>query len=64
MTLRSIVAPAGAEVSIARLKIVPVWDPIRNRPDFQQMLLGPKQIGPNKERKVNLRNFFVDICGV
>jgi hypothetical protein len=40
--------PAGGSVSIARLKIDPVWDPIRNRPDFQQLLLGPEQIGPNK----------------
>jgi serine/threonine protein kinase len=40
--------PAGGVVSIARLKIDPVWDPIRNRPDFQQLLSGPEQIGPNK----------------
>jgi TolB-like protein/Tfp pilus assembly protein PilF len=40
--------PAGWEVSIARLKIDPVWDPIRNRPDFQQLLSSPEQIGPNK----------------
>jgi tetratricopeptide (TPR) repeat protein len=40
--------PAGYAVSIARLKIDPVWDPIRNRPDFQQLLSGPEQIGPNK----------------
>jgi len=40
--------PAGWEVSIARLKIDPVWDPIRNRPDFQKLLSGPEQIGPNK----------------
>ena len=40
--------PAGEAVSIARLKIDPVWDPIRNRPDFQQLLAGPEQIGPNK----------------
>jgi TolB-like protein/Tfp pilus assembly protein PilF len=40
--------PAGQRVSIARLKIDPVWDPIRNRPDFQQLLSGPEQIGPNK----------------
>jgi TolB-like protein len=40
--------PAGQRVSIARLKIDPVWDPIRNRPDFQQLLLGPEQIGPNE----------------
>ncbi|HEU5238959.1 MAG TPA: hypothetical protein VFU37_17645, partial [Pyrinomonadaceae bacterium] len=40
--------PAGQVVSIARLKVDPVWDPIRNRPDFQQLLSGPEQIGPNK----------------
>ena len=47
--LRSLLSiPAGWGVSIARLKIDPVWDPIRNRPDFQQLLSGPEQIGPNK----------------
>jgi len=40
--------PAGGAVSIARLKIDPVWDPIRDRPDFQQLLSGPEQIGPGK----------------
>jgi len=40
--------PAGTDVSIALLKIDPVWDPIRNRPDFQQLLSGPELIGPNK----------------
>jgi serine/threonine-protein kinase len=40
--------PAGGSVSIARLKIDPVWDPIRNRPDFQELLSGPEQVGPNK----------------
>jgi serine/threonine-protein kinase len=40
--------PAGQVASIDRLKIDPVWDPIRNRPDFQQLLSGPEQIGPNK----------------
>jgi predicted Zn-dependent protease len=40
--------PAGHVASIARLKIDPVWDPIRNRPDFQQLVSGPEQIGPNK----------------
>jgi TolB-like protein len=38
--------PSG--ISIARLKIDPVWDPIRNRPDFQQLLTGTELIGPNK----------------
>jgi TolB-like protein/Tfp pilus assembly protein PilF len=40
--------PAGDAASIARLKIDPVWDPIRNRPDFQQLLSGPEKVGPNK----------------
>jgi TolB-like protein/Tfp pilus assembly protein PilF len=40
--------PAGGAASIALLKIDPVWDPIRNRPDFQQLLSAPEQIGPNK----------------
>jgi tetratricopeptide (TPR) repeat protein len=40
--------PAGHVASIARLKIDPIWDPIRNRPDFQQLLSGPEQVGPNK----------------
>ena len=40
--------PAGQVASIARLKIDPVWDPIRNRLDFQQLLSGPEQVGPNK----------------
>src|SRR5215813_7164905 len=40
--------PAGQVTSIARLKIDPVWDPIRNRPDFQELLSGQEQIGPNK----------------
>jgi TolB-like protein/Flp pilus assembly protein TadD len=40
--------PAGQSVSIALLKIDPIWDLIRNRPDFQQLLSGPEQIGPKK----------------
>jgi tetratricopeptide (TPR) repeat protein len=40
--------PAGAVASIARLKIDPAWDPIRDRSDFQKLLSGPEQIGPNK----------------
>jgi TolB-like protein/Tfp pilus assembly protein PilF len=40
--------PAGHVASIALLKIDPVWDPIRDRPNFQQLLSGPEQIGPNK----------------
>ncbi len=33
-----ITAPAGQVVSVARLKIDPIWDPIRNNPDFQKLL--------------------------
>jgi len=40
--------PAGESVSIARLKIDPVWDPIRNDPGFQQLLAGKELIGPDK----------------
>lgn len=40
--------PAGMEVSIARLKIDPVWDPIRNDPGFQELLKGTELVGPNK----------------
>jgi serine/threonine-protein kinase len=40
--------PAGLMASIARLKIDPVWDPIRSRPDFQQLLSGPEQVGLGK----------------
>jgi TolB-like protein/Flp pilus assembly protein TadD len=38
--------PAGTIVSIAQLKIDPVWDPIRNDPGFQQLLTGKEKIGP------------------
>jgi TolB-like protein/Tfp pilus assembly protein PilF len=40
--------PAGDAVSIARLKIDPVWDPIRSDPAFQRLLTGPELIGPGK----------------
>jgi TolB-like protein/Tfp pilus assembly protein PilF len=38
--------PAGQAVSIARLRIDPVWDPIRHDPGFQQLLAGKELIGP------------------
>jgi serine/threonine-protein kinase len=38
--------PAGGSVSIARLKIDPVWDPIRNDPGFQQLLTIKEHVGP------------------
>ena len=48
-TLRRLMAiPAGQWISLQRLKIDPVWDPLRNRPDFQQLLSGKESIGPNK----------------
>ena len=34
--------PAGEYVSITRLKIDPVWDPIRNDPGFQKLLSEPE----------------------
>jgi TolB-like protein/cytochrome c-type biogenesis protein CcmH/NrfG len=39
-----ITAPAGGVVSIARLKIDPVWDPIRNDPGFQKLLSEPEPV--------------------
>jgi TolB-like protein/Tfp pilus assembly protein PilF len=48
-TLRQLLSiPAGVCVSIQRLKIDPVWDPIRNDPGFQQLLAGKELVGPNK----------------
>ncbi len=36
--LRQLLAmPAGEYISVGRLKIDPVWDPIRNDPDFQKL---------------------------
>lgn len=40
--------PAGMVASIERLKIDPVWDPIRSDPGFQQLLKGTELIGPDK----------------
>ena len=34
--------PAGEYISLARLKIDPVWDPIRNHPEFQKLLSEPE----------------------
>jgi TolB-like protein len=48
-TLRRLLSiPAGVCISLQRLKIDPVWDPIRNDAGFQQLLAGREQIGPNK----------------
>jgi tetratricopeptide (TPR) repeat protein len=38
--------PAGYNVSIQRLKIDPVWDPIRKDPGFQQLLTLTEHVGP------------------
>ena len=43
-----IAAPAGQVISIARLKIDPTWDPIRNDPGFKELLAGKELIGPDK----------------
>ena len=48
-TLRNLMSiPAGQWISLARLKIDPVWDTLRNRPDFQQLVSGKKLMGPSK----------------
>jgi TolB-like protein/cytochrome c-type biogenesis protein CcmH/NrfG len=38
--------PAGETISIARLKLDPVWDPIRNDPGFQELLTMKEYVGP------------------
>jgi TolB-like protein len=43
--------PAGETISVARLKIDPVWDPIRNDSGFQQLLIGKELVGPNRYSK-------------
>ena len=46
-TLQRLLAiPAGQVVSLNRLKLDPVWDRIRNDPEFQQLLAGKEHIGP------------------
>jgi len=40
--------PAGQTVSSSRLKIDPVWDPIRNDPRFQKLLTEKELIGPGE----------------
>jgi TolB-like protein/Tfp pilus assembly protein PilF len=42
-TLRQLLTmPAGEYISVARLKIDPVWDPIRSNPEFQKLLSEPE----------------------
>lgn len=38
--------PAGETISNARLRLDPVWDPIRNDPHFQQLLTMSEHVGP------------------
>ncbi len=40
--------PAGETISIARLKLDPVWDPIRNDPGFKELLTAQELVGPGK----------------
>jgi tetratricopeptide (TPR) repeat protein len=39
---RLLTIPGGENISIARLKIDPVWDPIRDDPGFQKLLSEPE----------------------
>jgi hypothetical protein len=39
--------PAGETISIARLKLDPVWDPIRNNAAFQELLAGKEWVRPD-----------------
>jgi TolB-like protein/Flp pilus assembly protein TadD len=41
---RLLTIPAGDFVSVARLKIDPVWDPIRNDPGFQKLISEPEPV--------------------
>jgi hypothetical protein len=38
--------PAGSQCCIQRLKLDPVWDPIRTDPNFQQLLTMKEHVGP------------------
>jgi TolB-like protein/Tfp pilus assembly protein PilF len=38
--------PAGETISVTRLKIDPVWDPIRHDSGFQQLLTTTEHVGP------------------
>ncbi|MEY2548407.1 MAG: hypothetical protein QOD64_989 [Verrucomicrobiota bacterium] len=43
---RVLSVPGGETVSIARLRIDPIWDPIRNDRGFQQLLTMKEHVGP------------------
>jgi TolB-like protein/Flp pilus assembly protein TadD len=46
-TLRYLLSiPAGQTISIHRLKIDPVWDPLRNDSEFQKLLTMKEHVGP------------------
>lgn len=46
-TLRHLLAiPSGEWISVARLKIDPVWDPLRHRADFQELISGAEVTDP------------------
>jgi len=48
-TLQRLLAmPAGFSVSIAQLKVDPIWDPIRNDPGFQRLLASKELVGPGR----------------
>jgi serine/threonine-protein kinase len=59
--LRRLLSMPTGDVPVARLKIDPVWDPIRDQPDFQQLLSSPEQIGPNRWLVMDAWNFFSEL---
>ena len=44
--LRRLLATPGGGISTTQLKLDPVWDPIRNDPEFQQLLTVKEHVGP------------------
>ena len=45
---RLLKVPASVPLTPALLRLDPMWDPIRNDPEFQELLAGKEQIGPLK----------------
>ena len=45
-TLRDMLSiPTGIAISVNRLKLDPVWDPIRSHPEFAELIAGTEYVG-------------------